>query len=792
MALAAFQVGNLNRHALFYTHSYLPYSAYSIDCLNEKGIILLNYPRGYMQLEKPQSHANPLATIPLNPEQEKAVTHQAGPILVVAGAGSGKTRVITARIVNLIVNLGQPTNSILALTFTNKAAHEMKERIAKLLGGEYPLPFVGTFHSYCLQLLKKNSYLVDMPYFSILDEDDQKKIINGILKRTNLDKQFSARQVCYQISLAKNQLATANVSLFGNPALYDIYTAYEQEKSASKCLDFDDLLIKTLELFDKHKEFKADFQRRVKHVLVDEYQDTNKVQHELLKQICLNDKELAVTSVCAVGDEDQSIYSWRGASISNMLDFAKDFPGTAHIKIEQNYRSVQPILDLANHVIAENVRRNPKTLWSTKKARNRARLMVCLSEYQEASTIASGMRTMKRQSKKHSAAVLYRTHAQSRAIEEALIKQSVPYKIIGGVQFYERKEIKDVLAYLRLAANPFDRPSFFRVINCPTRGLGAKFEELFHAHWQKQPLLDYAQIAKDPILLDALPASKQKALTAFCATIEKILAANTPLQATELLLEEIGYFTFLKNSYEADEAQMRIENIKELMNAMRHFYGQGITTLQDFITEVSLLQERITSSEIEDENVLLMTLRAAKGLEFDTVILAGLEETILPSSRSLKDEDAIEEERRLFYVGITRAKERLLLIHVKHRYMYGQMSYQVTSRFVRDIPYYLAPSEDATNWTIHQIYNFFTNWIGPNAFIPTLGIKKPSTLKPKKPAKPKPQIVSPFKKGQPVQHKKYGIGIIESVEHKQDKTIHVSVQFKVGLKKIAANFLEIV
>ena len=573
----------------------------------------------------------------LNNAQQAAVTHDSGTVLVIAGAGSGKTRVITARITHLILNKQVDPTSIVALTFTNKAALEMKERIGQFLGSDVSMPFVGTFHSYCLRILKKNS---DQP-FSILDEDDQKNIISKILHGTNLQKQITPRAAIYQISHVKNQLSDMQKNphtLFNHPMMIDVYEAYEKQKKASRCFDFDDLLLETLKLFHQNGTFKKNHQKYIRHILVDEYQDTNMVQHELLKQMAQSDKKLSVDSLCAVGDEDQSIYSWRGATIANMLNFTKDFPEAALIKIEQNYRSVQPILDFANHVIDQNINRNPKSLWSDKKGRDRIRVLTCASEYQESGMITQFVSAAIQKQRHDSIAVLYRTHAQSRAIEEALIKALIPYKVIGGVQFYNRKEVKDLLAYLRLIVNPFDRPSFFRIINTPTRGLGEKFEEQCFEHWNNEPFLTCTQLLQKLIDTGMVKGAKQESVEKFMAIFVDIDLHQKPSKAIDTIIRRIGYVSYLQDQYEADEVQTRTENIAELVDGIKHFESQNIDTIELFLDEVALMQDKMNSGDEQQDKVLLMTLHAAKGLEFDTIILAGLEDGILPSMRSLESE----------------------------------------------------------------------------------------------------------------------------------------------------------
>ncbi len=728
----------------------------------------------------------------LNASQKKAVTNKKGSLLVIAGAGSGKTRVITARIAHLILNENVAPSSIVALTFTNKAAKEMRERVAHFLGSHKDLPFVGTFHSYCLSLLKQNPKLLRTPFLSILDEDDQQRILKGIIDRNHLSKKITAKQAGYQISQIKNQLAGPEDMPYNNPLMDQIFAAYEAEKKASKCLDFDDLLIEAVHLFKKHKDFKKAFHQSVRHILVDEYQDTNVVQHELLKHMASDGKNsLAIDSLCVVGDEDQSIYSWRGATVTNIINFHHDFPDTQLIKIEQNYRSVQPMLEVANHVIAHNKNRNPKNLWSDRAGSHRIQSITCLSDTQEAEAVAHLIKVTVKAAPATSIAILYRAHYQSRSLEEALVHYAIPYKIIGGVQFYERKEIKDMLAYLRLVLNPFDRPSFFRVINVPARGLGAAFEDQFYTRWHAEPFLTFTQVAEKLIEEGTVTGTKKTALKQFVGLFAGLTAQDSPSKILEHFLKATSYNDSLAKAYDEQEARERNENIKELANAISYGEQQGTTpTLIAFLEEVALMQEKNTREEHQNP-VLLMTLHAAKGLEFDTVIITGLEEALLPTSRSLVDENSLEEERRLFYVGITRAKERLLLTHCRYRYTYGQMNDQRGSRFLDNVPAHLVPHQDCSYWQQAQFSSFFNNWLGvikptQSSVVHTFGPALPSA-----PAAQAPiSRQLPFKTNQPVKHARFGIGIVQQVEQKINDSVTVTVKFKTGTKKIAAHFLE--
>ena len=751
----------------------------------------------------------------LNEAQQTAVNHENGPILVVAGAGSGKTRVITARITHLITNKNILPSSIVALTFTNKSATEMKERIASFLGEHANLPFVGTFHAYCVQLLKKHQEHLHNPFFSILDSDDQQKMLQGILHRNNIQKQFTAKSTAYQISQMKNHTvdpAQPATEYLAHPVLTDIFNAYEAEKRASKCLDFDDLLLETLRLFKTNSVIKNRFQEKIRHILVDEYQDTNVVQHELLKAMGLKDDQLAIDSVCAVGDEDQSIYSWRGATVTNMANFKTVFPDTKIITIEQNYRSVQQILTIANHTISNNTQRTPKTLWSEKKGSNRVTEVLCLTEYQEARAITQLLLVAKEKYGLNNVGILYRTHTQSRAIEEALLKDSIPYRIIGGIQFYERKEIKDLIAYLKIIANPFDRTSFFRVINVPARGLGDKFETAFYNDWNDEPFATWQNIIQGYITTEITGKVKTESLKKFMYITHDIEPTHSTSSALETIIERTNYLHYLKDNDEPQEAQARIDNVQELLEAVKHFEANGVKTIATFLDEVALMQDKMSKQNRDAHAVSLMTLHAAKGLEFSLVILPGVEEGIMPTMRSLTNNTAIEEERRLFYVGITRAKEHLVITHAKHRYAYGQMVDQCSSRFLHEIPRDLIPLEDCSYWSVTQLHNFFSNWFGGNVkkasdvYIPSFaqGEVYPELVegagKPSKPL-PKPSLIisqpilptgstgTNWKKNQPIKHEKYGIGTIQEIEEKGSGDTCLTIRFKTSVKKILAQYV---
>lgn len=748
----------------------------------------------------------------LNEPQKQAVLPAHGSLLVIAGAGSGKTRVITARITNLILEEGVHPSSIVALTFTNKAAEEMKERIVNFLGSKRNMPFVGTFHAYCLQLLRSNPHLLPFPQFSILDSDDQTTMLKNIIKKFSLEKQVNHAQLAYQISSLKNSLEESNVT---QPLIKELYQAYEDEKNNSHVFDFDDLIINVLRLFKKNSIFKTIHQDRVKHILVDEYQDTSTVQHELLREMGLTKEgTVAVDSICAVGDEDQSIYSWRGANVTNMLKFQHDFKPVSMIKIEQNYRSVNSILQAANSVISNNKLRNPKNLWSNKSGHQRILHLQCKSGDQEAEAIAQVLKLASASMSLQNVAILYRTHYQSRALEEALIYHSIPYKIVGGIRFYERKEIKDLIAYLKLLINPFDRLSLLRVVNTPTRGLGKKCETELLAAFARNPFFNFKEVIK------ALPLDKQADLSAahlnglnkFVSIFDGLDQTDLPSNILHSLLERTEYESFLRESLEPKEADEKLQNIGELLRAVEIFEKnaqeglhasnnntQATSMLELFLQEIALLQEK-NDTESPQQQVQLMTLHAAKGLEFTLVIITGLDDGILPSTRSLNTNQELEEERRLFYVGITRAKEYLLLLSAHARNTYGQFTPQVKSRFLGEISAELFKTFDVERYQAWQINQLLQQWLANNnlstAATPITSIKTYSSAmsRPIGAAKPAGQNLQAQKSGwyknQKVVHKKFGPGIVTEVERVSNDEFYITAIFKIGKKKILSTFLQ--
>ena len=716
-------------------------------------------------------------TTQLNPDQQQAVEPKNGVLLVCAGAGSGKTRVITARMTNLILNHSVPAQSIIALTFTNKAAREMKERIAHFLPNQQ-LPFVGTFHSYCLRILKTYRQYYTNHQFSILDDDDQDKMLRAIINRYGLQKKVSVKTLSSAISQQKNSLLGIS-----DPLLEELYSVYEKEKKYAHALDFDDLLLEVLNLFKTSEPFKQEFQHKIRHVLVDEYQDTNLVQHDLLQQItCSGPKKFTLDSLCVVGDEDQSIYSWRGATIKNIVYFKRDFPEAQSITIAQNYRSVQSILDTANAIIDNNLERNPKKLWSAKTGTDRIRRMLCASSYQEGDVVARLAQAHFQKRPLESIAVLYRSLYQSRALEEALIRNSVPYKIIGGIRFYDRQEIKDLLAYLRIVANPFDRVAVMRVINTPSRGLGDKFTEQLMQLWDEQPFLNIHEILAHMLEQKLVTGNKRTAVQQFESTFTGHTAQSSAQQVLEDIVYKLDYHAYLKDQFSPEDAQAKIENVKELNNALHAFEKQDIVSVERFLEEVALLQEHITGEE-SAQYISLMTLHAAKGLEFDTVTITGLEEQLLPSNHALYAENGVEEERRLLYVGITRARERLLLTHVRYRYAFGTMTDQRASRFVHELPEAVIDA-DCAQWPSNEITRYIREWYSTITM-------RPASYEVQAPAAPAPILRSEpinWRTRQRVKHPTFGIGTIEAIDTQKD---HLTIKFRTATKKISSKFVSL-
>lgn len=626
----------------------------------------------------------------LNKEQREAVETVDGPLLVLAGAGSGKTRVLTYRIANLIENHGVAPWSILALTFTNKAAKEMKERTDKLIGIEDSDMWVTTFHSFCVRVLRIDiDRLSYDSRFVIYDEQDQNGIIKDIVSPQIFDeKRMSKGLVRSMISQAKNSGESPERFLLDSGTgmddkLVEIYRAYQKKLKSSNALDFDDLLIKTVELFETCPDVLEKYRKKFRFVLVDEYQDTNAPQYRIIKLICGEHR-----NICVVGDDDQSIYGWRGADIRNILDFEKDFPGAKVIRLEQNYRSTKAILDCANSVITHNMGRKSKKLWTAKVGGSPVEFLNVQNERDEAYNIAKTIIDLRRREdrKFNDFAILYRTHAQSRVLESVLVSGfGIPISVIGGTRFYARREIKDLLSYLRLIANPSDDGALKRIINVPKRGIGEATVSAIESLSESTDQSMLITILTPGIL----PEKISKKVSRFADLMRVLFAKRYELSLemlTEYIIDAIGYAQYIVEQGD-DTLETRQENIEELLGAMREHEEQltpGSDALQSFL-ELTALNSDADNIDESDGTVKLMTLHSAKGLEFPVVFMPGMEDDIFPSRRSKENETGIEEERRLCYVGVTRAKERLYLYAAEQRALYGQTQHNDPSIFLEEM-----------------------------------------------------------------------------------------------------------
>jgi DNA helicase-2/ATP-dependent DNA helicase PcrA len=636
----------------------------------------------------------------LNPQQRAAVVHTGGPLLIVAGAGSGKTRVLTHRVAYLLAERGATPGQILAITFTNKAAGEMKDRVAALVGPRARTMWVSTFHSMCVRLLRYESKELGIKSsFSIYDADDSKRLMTMVGRELDLDpKRYPARSLLAQVSNLKNELVTPQAwadkaTSAPEKVLADAYTRYQLRLADAHALDFDDLIMTTVELLQQHPEVAERYRQRFRHVLVDEYQDTNHAQYMLVRELTqgADPAELAV-----VGDADQSIYAFRGASIRNILEFERDYPDATTILLEQNYRSTQTILTAANAVIARNPDRKPKNLWSDAGTGEGIRGYVAENEHDEAAWVVQRIEELGDEdaAAPSDVAVFYRTNAQSRVFEEVFIRAGLPYKVVGGVRFYERKEIRDALAYLRVIANLDDVVSLRRIVNTPRRGIGDRAEAMVEAYAQKEGISFGAALERADVIPGLAPRSLNaiQEFTALMTTLRGVSAGpdGTPAAVLEAVLDQTGYLRELEMSSDPQD-ESRVDNLRELVSVAREFEEQraGVgdeVSLDAFLEQVSLVADADTVPDASGGVVTLMTLHTAKGLEFPVVFLTGMEEGVFPHVRSLSEPDEMAEERRLAYVGITRARERLFLSRALSRSAWGAPSWNPPSRFLDEIP----------------------------------------------------------------------------------------------------------
>ena len=626
----------------------------------------------------------------LNDAQGEAVRTIDGPILMLAGAGSGKTKTLTHRIAYLVGDKKTPPSDILAVTFTNKAAGEMRSRVARLLGFDdptaNPIPFLGTFHSIANRILRREADKIGLTSnFLIYDSSDSQALIKKILKTMHHDdKAITPSGIAWAISSAKNELvepdqyrsmATSKLQLVAA----DVYPVYQREMIKSRALDFDDLIMELVKLLKNQPDVLAKYQQQFKYILVDEYQDTNHAQYQLIKMLAAKHQNL-----CVVGDDWQSIYSWRGANYQNILNFESDYPDAKVIKLEQNYRSTQTILDAAHSVITKNISRSSKKLWTDLGLGERVHVMSVSDELAEGRTIVQTidrLRNLNPKLRLSDFAVLYRTNAQSRSLEESFLQYNIPYQVVGGTRFYDRREVKDILAYMRVIFQPNDLVSLTRILNVPTRGVGAKSAAAIIDYMDKYEADTISTLAEP----SKIPGLKGKALV----EIKKLgdvldgLRDYQNLSIYELmegLIKRIDYIDYLNDG--TISAEDRVENVQELLGVAKVYQDMDLET---FLTEVALVSD-IDSLDSLKDSVSMMTLHASKGLEFEVVFMVGMEEAIFPHSRTFFEPEELEEERRLCYVGMTRAKQQLYLLHASSRMLYGNTQHNVPSRFISDIP----------------------------------------------------------------------------------------------------------
>ena len=753
----------------------------------------------------------------LNPEQRTAVLHRDGPLLIVAGAGSGKTRVICYRLAYLIGNGYAAPDEVLAVTFTNKAAGEMRERVPALLASEAPKLWVSTFHSFCARVLRRHGPRIKLSRdFVIYDTVDQRSVIRQAMEELRLDPKVTpARSLLARISEAKNRLASAadvrrEAAGFADERLADVFERYTRMLESNHALDFDDLLLRTVRLFDESAETRAHYTRRFRQVMIDEYQDTNRPQYLLVRHLAGDHENL-----CVVGDPDQSIYAWRGADIRNILDFKTDFPDAKVVYLERNYRSTQVILDAATGVIGRNRGREDKRLVAERTGGARIVYYQAGDELEEADFIRQRLRAALAADVDR-AAVLYRTNAQSRAIEEALMRDGLPYQIVGSVRFYERKEVKDALAYLKLILNPDDAVSLRRILNVPARGIGPgvmeRLESVAPAPASTAPLFEglldddgggggsphslWARIGR-AVDSDRLPNRAEKALASFRTLIvslrEALASGMSSSEMVSRMLTDSGYIQALRDARK-EESEARLQNLKELVSAAADYeMREDDPSLSGFVDRLSLLSEADEVKGASNARVWLMTLHLAKGLEFPLVVLAGLEDGLLPHARSIETDNdvAVEEERRLCYVGMTRAESYLVLTSAARRRVFGEYQATEPSRFLTEIP----------NELVEVIEPAFTarpyGGGGRNGWSPRgRGPRRPSTAAYGDAAAPpepwndadEDQSATGISRGARVRHATFGRGEVIHVEPVEGD-LKLTVRFAtVGQKKLLARF----
>lgn len=715
----------------------------------------------------------------LNPEQRKAVETTEGPLLIVAGAGSGKTRVLTQRIGYLLRNKRVAPWSILAITFTNKAAREMRARISALAGPAAEDIWIATFHSMCVRILRRDiDRLGYNRNFSILDTSDQLSVIKQCQKDLNIDpKKYDPRAVLSGISSAKNELKDPKRygNLIGDPfqeVVHRVYELYQKKLKSNSALDFDDLIMITIQLFKDIPEVLSFYQKKFQYIHVDEYQDTNRAQYMLIRMLADEHQ-----NICVVGDGDQSIYGWRGADITNILNFEQDYPNANVVKLEQNYRSTKRILQAANSVIKNNMGRKAKNLWTENNEGQKIQMFNADAEHSEAFFIVDRIKKGLSEGKHYrDFAVLYRTNAQSRVVEEVFVKSNIPYGIVGGTKFYDRKEVKDVLAYLRLISNPDDDISLQRIINVPKRGIGQASIDKIAAYAGQQGISMYRAIMESDQM--GLSGKAAKTIVEFAGMIQDLEQMNEFLSVTELT-EEVLKRTEYREMYKTEgtlEAKARLENIDEFLSVTLDFENKNEDkSLTSFLTELALVADiDSVDEEDNDDKVILMTLHSAKGLEFPVVFLVGMEEGVFPHSRALFEDSEMEEERRLAYVGITRAEEELYLTRAKMRTLYGRTTMNPPSRFLSEIPEELLEGEEPKP-----------------AVAPARTFQRP-TVASSASTSQGADVHADWKLGDKVEHGKWGQGTVVSMKGQGDGLeLDIAFSAPTGIKKLLAKFAPI-
>ena len=705
----------------------------------------------------------------LNPQQREAVTHQGAPLLVVAGAGSGKTRVLTRRIAYLLGERQIAPYEVLAITFTNKAAAEMRERVADLVGERARAMWVSTFHSACVRILRQEASRIGYTNsFTIYDSSDSLRLLTVIIRELNLDsKQYAARAIQGVISAAKNELiGPADYANQTNnhfeEIIAQIFALYQRRLATANAMDFDDLIGKTVDILQRFPEARARYRSRFRHILVDEYQDTNHAQYILIRELVgIPEENFPIAELCVVGDADQSIYAFRGANIRNILQFEEDYPNAKTVLLEQNYRSTQNILSAANAVIANNEGRKDKKLWSEEGAGEAITGFVAESEHDEAGFVVSEIRRLRDvgESNPGDTAIFYRTNAQSRVFEEIFLRSAIPYKVVGGVRFYERKEVKDFLGYLRVLVNPEDEISLRRIINTPKRGIGDRALDVVDLHAAGSGISFWRALCQAKNAA-GIPSRSLVAINDFIHLLDSLRtlveAKTKPSIIAQAVLEQSGLLAELMNSADPQD-EARVENLQELVSVATEYEesevddGEEITLL-GFLEDVSLVADSDQIPDGDDHGgvVTMMTLHTAKGLEFPTVFLTGMEEGIFPHSRTLGDRSEIEEERRLAYVGVTRARKRLYLSRSEYRSSWGAPTYNPPSRFLAEIP------EAVISW------NTSNASLAPRQGARTFGPPPRATGK-------KTEAVIVLEVGDRVSHDTFGVGKVTAVSGEGDK-----------------------